>query len=83
MVLFQNAVNTNDAATGAVAYHWSDLKWDPGSLDIKFLESFLKSIPEYDYSLLKMGENQNAPAQFGIFTHDKKTLALAKAISAD
>jgi hypothetical protein len=80
MVLFQKAVTTSDTASGSATYHWSDLKWDAGSLDIKFLEAFLKSLPNYDYSLLKMGENLNHPVQYGIFTSDKKILALARAI---
>jgi hypothetical protein len=81
--LFQAAELRKDEASGSTSYFWPSLKWYPDFPDVIFVESFLETLEEDEYYLIRLGESDDDTEIRGLFWDNPFSMCLARSIAFD
>ena len=57
--LLENAESATDHESGDKLWFWHNIKWYSDDVEIRFLESFLETLPQTDYLFIRVGEEMD------------------------
>ncbi len=72
-----------DAATGAVAFCWSGMKWYADFEEVAFVESFMADLEYEDYYFIRVGEDYDDIEVNGGFWDNPLGMCLVRGITFD
>ncbi len=70
-----------DAATGAVAFFWSCIKWYADFEAVAFVENFMADLEYEDYYFIRVGENHDDTEVSGGFWDNTLGMCLVRGIA--